>query len=51
VQDASPKQQTKEKHKPNHQHTRLPPHPALPFRGKANKQKTNKSVERKGKKE
>jgi len=34
VQDASPKQQTKQKYKPNHQQTGLPPHSALPIRGK-----------------
>jgi len=38
VQDASPKQQTKQKYKPNHQQTGLPPHSALSFRGKTNKQ-------------
>ena len=38
VQDASSKQQTKQKHKPNHQQTGLPPHSALPIRGKTNKQ-------------
>jgi len=36
VQDASSKQQTKQKYKPNHQ-TGLPPHSALPIRGKTNK--------------
>jgi len=38
MQDASSKQQTKQKYKPNHQLTGLSPHSALPFRGKANKQ-------------
>jgi len=38
VQDASSKQQTKQKYKPNHQQTGLPPHAALPIRGKTNKQ-------------
>jgi len=38
VQDASSKQETKQKYKPNHQQTRLPPHSALPIRGKTNKQ-------------
>jgi len=38
VQDASSKQQTKQKYKPNHQQARLPPHSALPIRGKTNKQ-------------
>ena len=38
VQDASSKQQTKQKYKPNHQQTRLPPHSVLPIKGKkANK--------------
>ena len=40
MQDASSKQQTKQKYKPNHQQTGLPPHSALPIRGKTNKQKT-----------
>ena len=39
VQDASSKQQTKQKCKPNHQQTGLPSHSALPIRGKTNKQK------------
>ena len=42
MQDASPKKQkTKktQKYKPNHQQTGLPPHSALPIRGKTNKQK------------
>ena len=34
MQDASSKQQTKQKYKPNHQQTGQPPHPALPIRGK-----------------
>jgi len=38
MQDASSKQQTKQKYKPNHQQTGLPPHSALPIRGKTNKQ-------------
>ena len=38
VQDASTKQQTKQKCKPSHQQTGLPPHSALPIRGKTNKQ-------------
>ena len=37
MQDASSKQQTKQKYKPNHQQTGLPPHSALPIRGKTNK--------------
>ena len=32
VQDASPKQQTKQKYKPSHQQTGLQPHSNLPFR-------------------
>ena len=42
MQDTSSKQQTKQKHKHNHQQTGLPPHSALPIRGKTkqtNKQK------------
>ena len=39
MQDASSKQQTKQKYKPNHQQTALPPHSALPIRGKTNIQK------------
>ena len=38
VQDASSKQQTKQKYKPSHQQTGLPPQSALPIRGKTNKQ-------------
>ena len=44
VQDASPKQQTKQKYKPNHQQTGLPPHSALPIRGKTNKQKLSTNL-------
>ena len=40
VQDTSSKWQIKQKQKPNHQQTGLPPHSALPIRGKSNKQKT-----------
>jgi len=36
VLDASSKQQTKQKYKPSHQQTGLPPHSALPIRGKTN---------------
>jgi len=43
VQDASSKQQTKQKYKPNHQQIGLPPHSALPIRGKTNKQAKKKS--------
>ena len=46
MQDASPKQQTKQKYKQNHQRTGLPPHSALSFRGKTNKQ-TNKTPQHK----
>ena len=38
MQDASSKQQTKQKYKPSHQQRGLPPHSALPIRGKTNKQ-------------
>jgi len=38
VQDTSSKEQTRQKYKPNHQKTGLPPHSALPIRGKTNKQ-------------
>ena len=34
VQDFSPKQQTRQKHKPNHQQTELPTHIAMSIRGK-----------------
>jgi len=34
VQDASSKQQTRKKYKHNHQQTVLPPHSALPIKGK-----------------
>ena len=37
VQDALSKQQTKQKYKPNHQQTGLPPHSVLSIRGKTNK--------------
>ena len=36
MQDTSCKQQTKQKYKPSHQQTGLPPHSALPIRGKTN---------------
>ena len=39
MQDASSKQQTKQKYKPNHHQTGLPPSSALPIRGKTKKQK------------
>ena len=38
MQEASSKQQTKQKYKPSHQQTELPPHSALPITGKTNKQ-------------
>ena len=41
VQDASSKQQTKQKYKPSHQKTELLPHSALPIRGKKQKLSTN----------
>jgi len=44
VQDASSKQQTKQKYKPNHQQTGLPPNSALPIRGKINKQMNKNSA-------
>jgi len=37
VQDTSAKQQTEQKYKPSHQQAGLPPHSALPIRGKTNK--------------
>ena len=43
MQDASSKQQTKQKYKPNHHQTGLPPHSALPIRGKTNKQTSKNS--------
>ena len=39
MQDTSSKQQAKQKYKPNHQQIGLPPHSALPIRGK----QTNKN--------
>ena len=39
MEEASSKQQTKQKYKLNNQQTGLPPHSALPIRGKTNKQK------------
>ena len=38
VQDTSSKQQTKQRYKPSHQQTGLPPHSPLPIRGKTSKQ-------------
>ena len=37
MQDASSKQQTRQKYKPSHQQTGVPPHAALPIRGKKTK--------------
>ena len=36
--------QTKQKYKPNHQQTGLPPHLALTIRGKTNKQKLSTNI-------
>ena len=44
MQDASSKQQTKQKHKPNHQQTGSPPLSALPIRGKTNKRKLSTNL-------
>ena len=44
VQDASSKQQTKQKYKHNHQQTGLPPHSAFPIRGKTNKNKNSAQI-------
>ena len=44
VQDASSKQQTKQKYRPNHQQTGLPPPSALPTKGKTNKQKLSTNL-------
>ena len=41
MQEASSKQETKQKHEPNHQQTGLPPHSALPSKGKKKKQTKN----------
>ena len=45
VQDASSKQQTRQKWKPNLKQTRLPPHSALPIRGKKKKKKKKKAAQ------
>ena len=37
MQDTSSKQQTKQKYKPNHQQTEVPPYSPMPIRGKTNK--------------
>ena len=44
MQDGSSKQQTKQKYKRNHQQIGLPPHSALPIRGKTNKQKLSTNL-------
>ena len=44
MQETSSKQQTKQKYKPSHQQTGLPPHSALPIRGKTNKQKLSTNL-------
>ena len=41
VHEASSKQQTKQKYKPNLQQTGLTPHSTLPIKGKTNKDSTN----------
>jgi len=44
VQDASSKQQTKQKYKHNHQQTGVPPPSAMPIREKINKQKLSTNL-------
>ena len=44
MQDASSKQQTEQKFKPNHQQIGVPPHSAVPIRGKTNKQKLSTNL-------
>ena len=44
MQDASSKQQTKQKYKSYHQQTGLSPHSTLPIRGKTNKQKLSTNL-------
>ena len=46
MQDASSKQQMKQKNKPNHQQTGLPPHSVLPISGKAKKRKRKRKKEK-----
>ena len=43
MQDASSKQQTKQKYTPNHQHTGLPPHSASPSEEKQTSKQRNKN--------
>ena len=44
MQDASSKQQTKQKYEPNHQQTGLPLHLALPIRGNTDRQKDSAQI-------
>jgi len=44
VKDISFKQQTKQKYKPNHQQTGLPPYSALPIRGKTTTTKNSAQI-------
>ena len=44
VQDASSKQQTRQKYKASHQQIGVPPHSALPIRGKKQKSKKQKLI-------
>ena len=44
MQDASSKQQTKQNYKLSHQQTGVPPHSALPIRGKTNKQELSPNL-------
>ena len=44
MQDTSSKQQTKQNYKPSYQQKGLPPHSALPIRGKTNKQKLSTNL-------
>jgi len=46
VQDSSSKQQTEQKYKVNHQKAGVPPHSALPIRGKTNKNSAQISPDR-----
>ena len=45
MQDSLSKQQTKQKYKPNHQQTGLPPHSALPIGGKPNNNNKKNSAQ------
>jgi len=47
VQNASSKQETKQKYKPNHQQIGLPPHSGLPIRRKTNRNSAQISPYRK----